>query len=252
MVGFAGILINQSQGYLGQWAAADALDRAGKLISQARAIESSSEQVLVGSVRLLEAQHRWEDMIPAAERLIAAFPNQVDGYELLTTSKRYTGKPADAVPLYEKAIRLDPRNPILFNRYAFLGFALVQLTRWEEATVWFERSLAANPDAFRPIRSARYRVLAGAYAMSGRPDDARRAVDEATKLWPFGTVRTNAPENLTNAALSAQVMELMEAEHRAGVRDHAEEDADFGVAADDQLHENLADGRRRPFQERRR
>ena len=189
MVGIAGILINQSQGYLGQWAAADALERAGKLMSEARAIESSSEQVLVGSVRLLEAQHRWEDMIPAAERLIAAFPNRVDEYELLATAKRYTGKPADAVPLYEKSIRLDPRNPILFNRYAFLGFALVQLARWEEATVWFERSLAANPDAFRPIRSARYRVLAGAYAMSGQPDDAHRAVDEATKLWPFGTVR---------------------------------------------------------------
>ena len=97
MVGIAGILINQSQGYLGQWAAADALERAGKLMSEARAIESSSEQVLVGSVRLLEAQHRWEDMIPAAERLIAAFPNRVDEYELLATAKRYTGKPADAV-----------------------------------------------------------------------------------------------------------------------------------------------------------
>jgi TolB-like protein/DNA-binding winged helix-turn-helix (wHTH) protein len=98
MVGIAGILINQSQGYLGQWAAADALERAGKLMSEPRAIEASSEQVLVGSVRLLEAQHRWEGMIPAAERLIAAFPNRVDEYELLATAKRYTGKPADAVP----------------------------------------------------------------------------------------------------------------------------------------------------------
>ncbi len=240
MIGIAGIQINQSQGYLGQWAAADALERAGKLISEARAIEPTSEQVLVGSVRLLEAQHRWEDMIPAAERLIAAFPNRVDGYELLATAKRYTGKPADAVPLYEKSVRLDPRNPILFNRYAFLGFALVQLAHWEEATVWFERSLAADPDAFRPIRSARYRVLAGAYAMSGQPDDAHRAVSEATKLWPFGTVRTNAPENLTNAALRAQVARLMEAQRRAGLRDHAEEDADFGVAVDDKLHEDLA------------
>jgi tetratricopeptide (TPR) repeat protein len=47
--------------------------------------------------------------------------------------------------LYEKSIRLDPRDPLLFHRYAFLGFALLQLGRWEESAIWFERSLAANP-----------------------------------------------------------------------------------------------------------
>ncbi|TMJ78145.1 MAG: hypothetical protein E6G79_23515 [Alphaproteobacteria bacterium] len=75
MLGVATVLINQSQGYIGQWAAADALERAGKLISDARALEPTSEGVLVGAVGLLDAQHRWADIIPAAERLIQAFPN---------------------------------------------------------------------------------------------------------------------------------------------------------------------------------
>jgi len=40
----ATVLINQSQGYLGQWAAADALDRAGKLVSAARTIEPTAKK----------------------------------------------------------------------------------------------------------------------------------------------------------------------------------------------------------------
>jgi hypothetical protein len=52
----ATVLINQSQGYIGQWAAGDALERAGKLISDARAREPTSEGVLVGAVGLLDDQ----------------------------------------------------------------------------------------------------------------------------------------------------------------------------------------------------
>jgi adenylate cyclase len=240
MLGVATVLINQSQGFLGQWAAADALERARTLVSDARALEPTSEGVLISAIRLLDAEHRWEDMIPAAERLIQAFPNRVEGYEYLGTAKRYTGRADEAVALYEKSIRLDPRDPLLFNRYGFLGFALVQLARWEEATVWFERSLAANPEAVRPIRSARYRLLAAAYAMTERPNDAHRAVEEANKLWPFGTVRQNFPENPASTVLMAQIRKLNEAQRLAGLRDHAEEDADFGVAADDKLHQDLA------------
>jgi adenylate cyclase len=240
MLGVATVLINQSQGFLGQWAAADALERAGKLISDARALEPTSEGVLIGALRLLDAQHRWEDMIPAAERLIQAFPNRVEGYDSLATAKRYTGRAGEAVPLYEKSIRIDPRDPFLYNRYAFLGFALMQLQRWEESAIWVERSLAANPEAPRPIRSARFRILAADYAMTGRPDDAHRAVDEANKLWPFGTVRSNFPENPASLVLMAQIERLNNAQRLAGLRDHAEEDADFGVAPDDKLHQDLA------------
>ena len=92
MLGVATVLINQSQGFLGQWAAADALERARRLVSDARALEPTSEGVLISAIRLLDAEHRWEDMIPAAERLIQAFPNRVEGYEYLGTAKRYTGR----------------------------------------------------------------------------------------------------------------------------------------------------------------
>jgi len=145
------------------------------------------------------------------------------------------------VPLYEKSIRLDPRDPFLFNRYAFLGFSAASACTLGRSGSWFERSLAANPEAIRPIRRRQIpSPLARAYAMTGRPMTGTRVVGEANTLWPFATVRTNSPENPTNAVLAAQIEELNEALRLAGVRDHAEEDADFGVVTDDKLHQDLA------------
>jgi TolB-like protein/class 3 adenylate cyclase/tetratricopeptide (TPR) repeat protein len=240
MLGVAAVLINQSQGYLGQWAAGDELERAGKLVSTAQAIEPTSEGVLVALVSLLDAQHRWPDVIPVAERLIQAFPNRVDGYQYLALAKGFIGKWDEEAPLHEKSIRLNPRDPNLFHHYSFLAVALLHSGRYEEAAIWMERSLAANPEAPRPIRGIRYQVLAGLYAKTGRPDDAHRALAEGQKLWPFFTVRTQFPRYPASAALVAHMRKWQEISRLGGMRDHADEDADFGVAADDKLHQDLA------------
>ncbi len=240
MLDVAGILINHSQDYLGQWATGGEIERATKLLVAARAIEPNSEAVLVTATRLLDSQARWAELVSAAQRLVEAYPNRVEGYEYLATAKRYTGAADEAISLYQKSIRLDPRDPNLFHRYAFLGVALLQVGRYDEALPWFERSLAANPEAPRPIRSARYRMLATGYALSGRLDEARRALDEANQLWPFATMRSGAPENLASPVLVAQMSKLRDGLRLAGLRDHAEEDADFGVAADGELRPDLA------------
>jgi len=240
MLGVAVVLINQSQGYLGQWAAGDELERAAKLVSAAQAIEPTSEGVLVSIVALLDAQHRWPELIPVAERLIQAFPNRIEGYHYLALAKGFTGKWDEEVPLHEKSIRLNPRDPNLFHHYSFLAVALIHSERYEEATVWMERSLAANPEAPRPIRGIRYQVLAGLYAKTGRPDDARRAIAEGQKLWPYFTVRTQFPRYPASAALVAHMRKWQDVSRLGGMRDHAEEDADFGVAPDDKLHQDLA------------
>ncbi len=189
---------------------------------------------------MLDSQARWAELVSAAQRLVEAYPNRVEGYEYLATAKRYTGAADEAISLYQKSIRLDPRDPNLFHRYAFLGVALLQVGRYEEAPPWLERSLAANPDAPRPIRSARYRMLATGYALSGHPEEARRAIDEANQLWPFATVRSGAPENLASPVLVTQMSKLRDGLRLTGLRDHADEDADSGVAADDKLHPDLA------------
>ena len=67
------------------------------------------------------------------------------------------------------------------------------------------------------IRAARMRLLAGALALDGRREEAQRAMTEATQVWPFATLRTNAPENLASAVLREQNLRINDGLRQAGL-----------------------------------
>ena len=82
-------------------------------------------------------------------------------------------------------------------------------------------------------------MMAVAYAFSGQIDNARRAIAEAKRIYPFWTIRYFSPEDLTSEVRVAQVKRYQEGLRMAGARDHADEDADFGVSPDGELRANL-------------
>ena len=61
---------------------------------------------------------------------------------------------------------------------------------------------------------------------------------EATRLAPTLTARSFFPFNIKNPVAVAQVARMRDGMRLAGIRDHADEDADFGIASDDLLHTN--------------
>jgi adenylate cyclase len=60
-------------------------------------------------------------------------------------------------------------------------------------------------------------------------------MSEAKRIWPFWTIRGFSPEDLTSEARVVQVKRLQEGFRLAGARDHADEDADFGVSPNSKL-----------------
>ena len=240
MLGIAGVILARAVDVLAQFVTADERQRANALFAAARAEEPNSEQVLVTAALLAQSENRWDELAQAAQLLINRFPNRLLGYELLATAKRYSGHADEAIGLYETSIRLDPRSSTLYLRYGYLGFTLYQVGRYAEAVDWFRRSLLANPEAAVAIRATRMRLLGGALALSGRREEAKREVEDAVHLWPFATLRTNSPENLASPVLREQIVRIVDGLRQAGVRDHADESADFGVAADGELRGNLA------------
>ena len=74
---------------------------------------------------------------------------------------------------------------------------------------------------------------------AARSDNARRAIAEAKRIDPFWTIRYFSPEDLTSEVRVAQVKRYQEGLRMAGARDHADEDADFGVSPDGELRANL-------------
>ena len=146
------------------------------------------------------------------------------------------GRSADAIPEFKQAIRLHPRNPHNHNRYYSLGFASMFLDHCDEAIVWFHKSLAAIPRSDTRTRGFVSAAVAAARALAGHAEQAHLSAAEARLHWPTVTARAYFRYNITNPVAIAQIARMRDGLRLAGIRDHADEEADIGIASDDALH----------------
>jgi hypothetical protein len=112
------------------------------------------------------------------------------------------------------------------------------LGRDQDAIAFFRRSLALNPE--NSANRWTHRMLAAAFARIGQMDEAKRALSEGDRLWPYFTVRSVYPEELSSPVYVQQIRNYQAALRLAGARDHADEDADFGIPADGALRSEAA------------
>lgn len=223
---------------LGDDLTAVALDRVAVLLAEAAAIDGDHPDVLLTSGHLLRLQRRWSESIPVLQRVVDLYPGEAEGHARLAFSEIRTGDASEAIPRLEMSLRLDPRNPLPYNSYANLAYAMLLVGRYQECIEWNQRALLANPAAPGWIRSWCWNQMASAHARSGQLDEARRALAEARQLEPHDSVRSHYPDVLDPRQM-AQIESYREGLRLAGLRDHAEEAADFGVAPDGELHATL-------------
>jgi adenylate cyclase len=156
----------------------------------------------------------------------------------------WDGRAADAIPQFKQAIRINPRNPENYNRYYGVGYASMFLGQYEEAVAWFDKSLAALPSGSnqniahgttlnRGFVSA---GMAAAQALAGHVGEAHLSAVEASRIWPTLTARSYYQYPITNPVAAAEMSHMRDGLRMAGIRDHADEDADFGIASDNVLH----------------
>jgi len=225
----------------GGWGNSENMQRAGRLLEQARALEPRSPLVLNNAVFWLRTVGRCAEVIEAAEHAIRLDPNRLRTYtgvyNELAVCKVRVGQAEEGLALQALADQLNPRSPWKFIRYRNMGFAALMLGRDQDAIVFLQRSLALRPDD--PIHRFTYRNLAAAYARTGQTDEARRSLSAADRLWHYVTVRGVSPEELASPVYAQQLRSYQAALRLAGARDHADEDADFGVPSDGSLHSEL-------------
>ena len=215
------------------------LQRAERLLRQARTIAPNSGEVLNYLVYWLSSTGRCQEVIEAAQQAIQMDPNQGTGlYNELGKCKTWTGHAEEEIALQQTANRQNPLSSYKFRRYNRMGFASLMLGKDQDAITFYQRSLAMDREDGDNQRV--YRELAAAYARTGQMEEAKRALAEADRLWPYDTVRGRAPEILTSPAYVEQFRRYQDALRLAGERDHADEDADFSVPADDALHSEAA------------
>ena len=135
--------------------------------------------------------------------MIAQNPGEPWAYKEVAQSMMYLGRTADAVDWFESAELFGPRDPGRWVCLASKGQALILLARYEEAIASLRAALESNP-----TDTGDYAVLAAAYALSGREEEARAALAQYHRFYPSTTVAnfrnsTLVPLQLTDPSYHA-------------------------------------------------
>jgi tetratricopeptide (TPR) repeat protein len=113
------------------------------------------------------------------EETIALDRNNASGMLQLGFTLVVLGQPEAALPYFEKAIRLNPRNKNIQSYYLGLGECYMFLGHLNEAVDLLRKARASNPAFFYiPVN------LAAALGLRGDVAEAKGALAEALKLKP--------------------------------------------------------------------
>ena len=124
-----------------------------------------------------------ESEIEMADRAVALNPNSANAWQARGWVCKIAGLPEEAVLSYERAIRLSPVDPLLHQSFVGMGFAFIELGRFDDAIVAGKKALRHNPSY-----SAVYRCLASAFAHLGRDAEARGAAARLLEIDPAFTI----------------------------------------------------------------
>jgi TolB-like protein/tetratricopeptide (TPR) repeat protein len=240
----AGVLATLEEALLGNIAgdpgddptAPEKISRAEELDKRAMQLNPNDGIVLTTHVFLLFVQNRCQELIPSARRTISLFPLTNGSPTFLGMCLLLDGQAAEAIPLFEQILRTNPRHPLTPLRYKLIGYANLFLGRYDEAVLSFNRSIGASPNDMARSRGDTLAGLAAAQALAGQGAEARASAVEATRMWPTITARGYYPYKIGSPTQAEQVARMRSGLRLAGIRDHADDNEDSGVASDNILH----------------
>ena len=174
------------------WSASpkEALGRAFESAKKALALDESDSKAheVLAFVHLLKREH--DAAVEECERAVSLAPNAADTAYNLGIILRFAGRVKDAIPMFERAIRLNPIPPASYLYQLALSYTFIG--EFEKAIDVCKEALSKNPDDL-----VGRVTLVIAYTSLGREGDARTQVsellridpkfslDQAAKTWPY-------------------------------------------------------------------
>ena len=147
------------------------LDTAYELVQTALSLDATLPQVqwVLGFVQIYRREY--EEALAASNAAIALDPNFADAYGMQAFILHLRGRPKEALPLIEHAMRLNPRYPGGYlEEFGKIQYAL---GRYDDAIATLEAARERNPNLW----SARL-FLAASYVDVGRIGDAEWEISE--------------------------------------------------------------------------
>ena len=159
--------------------------RARQSLSEAMREPTSTAYYLSGYMELYLRQ--WDAALSQYEKALALDPNDPVCNRGLSWALIMSGRPKDAMEYLERATKLDPHNPAPY--LARIGAAYFCMGEWQEAATACEQAMKLNPEVALPGA-----VLASAYAHLGLTEEAKAAykalrqrlgAESPPYFWPF-------------------------------------------------------------------
>jgi TolB-like protein/class 3 adenylate cyclase/Flp pilus assembly protein TadD len=114
------------------------------------------------------------------ERACVLNPNSALAWNAVGIVNIYLGNLAIAITNFERAMRLSPVDPFLFQFQSGIAMSYFMSGQYDEALAWAERAVGEQPNWHAALR-----VRSAAYALSGRMEDARHAMAELRQVAPL-------------------------------------------------------------------
>ena len=178
-LGHLGMAWTQLSAYRYGWSAspAKALEESAALAREALRLDErcADAHALLGFYHLLCGRN--QDAIAAGERSVELNPNHADNIANFGCSCAVSGRPAEAIGLMRRAMRLSPMYPAWYlNILAFAAYAVGDYQQAESAA---RQGLERDP-AYADCRA----IAAAACHALGRSDEARREAAELLRRDP--------------------------------------------------------------------
>jgi TolB-like protein/Flp pilus assembly protein TadD len=113
------------------------------------------------------------------ERACNLNPNSALAWTRAGIVRSFLGDHATATANLERAIRLSPVDPELYQTLAGMAMSYSMQGKYDDAVACAERGVGERPNWVSGLR-----ILATVYAMSGRVDDARRTMADFVRVCP--------------------------------------------------------------------
>jgi TolB-like protein len=154
-----------------------------QMARQALAFARDNPEVLRGAgfaLAVLAGEN--QTALTAVDGAIELNPHNALAYAVRGVVLAYLNRPDEAIAAAERAIRLSPNDPIIFNAYLALCLAHMVAGRYEEALSWADRAWGSN--ARLPALRQKLSLL----GHLGRRDEVGECLQRLRETYPEPTV----------------------------------------------------------------
>jgi DNA-binding winged helix-turn-helix (wHTH) protein/tetratricopeptide (TPR) repeat protein len=200
-------------GVLNRWSGDTVADlHAADLVLQAASrIAPQNVSVRGAQCHILRAMRQFEAAIRVCSELARSFPDYAFAHKEIGYNRLLLGQLDEALAEFQEADRIAPDSRLRWSWNQ--GIGLIYLMRGENQKAIDELSRAAleAPNAGHPAA-----YLASAYALVGREQEARDALDHYLKVWPNTSLNNFGPM-VGTAAFNSKMERVLEGLRLAGL-----------------------------------